>query len=224
MITLQWIYWLTGAYLAAIAWRGLRDRGNPRRLATGGFWALLSIAFLAGERLPAAVMGAMVVALALIAGFGGVRLGRYDESTPQAKASEARRLGNRLFVPALLIPAVTLLCALGIKHVAFGGVPLLDPKHTTLVVPPAVFDLLESAGGDAERAGLEFTLTVVKKIRAIDGIAGIHLMGVGRDDLPGELTTRCVFSEWSSLTAIVSGPRVSEPSYSGRLSRQISTR
>jgi methylenetetrahydrofolate reductase (NADPH) len=50
-------------------------------------------------------------------------------------------------------------------------------------VPQAAFDLLGSAGDDAERAGLEFTLSVVRGIRAIDGIAGLHLMGIGRDDL-----------------------------------------
>ena len=133
MITLQWIYWLTGAYLAAIAWRGLRDRGNPRRIATGGFWALLSLSFLVGERLPAPVMGAVVVVLALIAGFGGVRLGRYNESSEEEKAAEARRLGNRLFGPALLIPGVTLLGAVGLVHLAFGGVPLLDPQYATVI-------------------------------------------------------------------------------------------
>ena len=133
MITLQWIYWLTGTYLAAIAWRGWRDRGNPRRLATGGFWALLSLSFLAGERLPPVLMGLVVVALALIAGLGGVRLGRYAESSDAEKATEARRLGNRLFGPALLIPGVTLVGALGLRHVEVGGRPLLDPQHTTLV-------------------------------------------------------------------------------------------
>lgn len=133
MISLQWIYWLAGAYFAAIAWRGLRDRGNSRRWTTGGFWALLAMAFLVGERLPAEVMGLVVIALALIAGLGGVRLGSYDESSLEEKSAEARRLGNRLFGPALLIPAVTLLGAVGLKHVDIAGQPLLDAQHTTLV-------------------------------------------------------------------------------------------
>jgi methylenetetrahydrofolate reductase (NADPH) len=75
-------------------------------------------------------------------------------------------------------------------RVLVGLVPLRSLKNAHFMdglfgvhVPPAVFDLLESAGSDAERAGVEFTLSVVEKIRAVDGIAGIHLMGVGRDDL-----------------------------------------
>jgi methylenetetrahydrofolate reductase (NADPH) len=75
-------------------------------------------------------------------------------------------------------------------HVLVGLVPLRSLKNARFLdglfgvhVPPAAYDLLESAGRDAECAGVEFTLSVVEKIRAIDGIAGIHLMGVGRDDL-----------------------------------------
>ncbi|MGH2640752.1 MAG: methylenetetrahydrofolate reductase [Actinomycetota bacterium] len=75
-------------------------------------------------------------------------------------------------------------------RVLVGLVPLRSLKNARFLdelfgvhVPQAAFDLLESAGSDAERAGVEFTLSVVERIRAIDGIAGIHLMGVGRDDL-----------------------------------------
>jgi methylenetetrahydrofolate reductase (NADPH) len=50
-------------------------------------------------------------------------------------------------------------------------------------VPPRAFEVLEQAGDEAERAGVEFTIDVAQGIRAIDGISGLHLMGIGRDDL-----------------------------------------
>lgn len=50
-------------------------------------------------------------------------------------------------------------------------------------VPRVAFDVLAEAGDDAERAGLDFTLDVVRRIREIDGISGLHVMGIGRDDL-----------------------------------------
>jgi methylenetetrahydrofolate reductase (NADPH) len=50
-------------------------------------------------------------------------------------------------------------------------------------VPQAAFDLLETAGDEAERAGAEFTIQVARGIRAVDGISGLHLLGIGRDDL-----------------------------------------
>jgi methylenetetrahydrofolate reductase (NADPH) len=75
-------------------------------------------------------------------------------------------------------------------RVIVGLVPLRSTKNARFMdglfgvhVPQAAFDLLEEAGPDAERAGLAFTSSVVHRIRGIDGIAGIHLMGIGRDDL-----------------------------------------
>ncbi|MBF6024361.1 DUF979 domain-containing protein [Lysobacter niastensis] len=133
MLDLTFVYWLMGAYFAALAWRGQRDPGNPRRHTTALFWALLALLMFAAEHLPARVVGGIVVVLALLAGCGGLRRGSYDESSTQEKHDEASRLGNRLFWPALLIPAVTLVGAVGLKHIDFGGTPLLDPANVTLV-------------------------------------------------------------------------------------------
>ena len=133
MITLQGIYWLAGAYLLAVALLGLRDRHNPRRVTTALFWALLGAMFLAADRLPPVAVGLVVVALACLAGMGGLGRGRYDEPSPEAKQAEAARLGNRLFWPALLIPGVCVLFAVVLKDVSFAGRFLLGREQTTLV-------------------------------------------------------------------------------------------
>jgi methylenetetrahydrofolate reductase (NADPH) len=74
--------------------------------------------------------------------------------------------------------------------VIVGLVPLRSLRNARFLdglfgvhVPRAAFDVLEEAGNDAERAGLDFTLDVVRRIRGIDGISGLHVMGIGRDDL-----------------------------------------
>jgi methylenetetrahydrofolate reductase (NADPH) len=74
--------------------------------------------------------------------------------------------------------------------VIVGVVPLRSLKNARFLdglfgvhVPQAAFELLEAAGEDAERAGVEFTIDVAHRIRAIDGISGLHLLGIGRDDL-----------------------------------------
>ena len=46
MIGMTPVYWLLGAYFAALAWRGARDTGNPRRITTAAFWALLAVLLL----------------------------------------------------------------------------------------------------------------------------------------------------------------------------------
>lgn len=133
MITLTYVYWLLGAYLAALAWRGWRDRGNPRRHTTALFWGLVSFLLFAAEHLPPKLVGAIVVLLAMLAGFGGLRMGRYQQSSAEEKHSEAQRLGNRLFWPALLIPAVTLIGAMGLKRLSWNGAPLIESANVTLV-------------------------------------------------------------------------------------------
>ncbi len=133
MIDLQWIYWLVGGYLLWSALHAVRDRGNPRRLANGLFWGLLAVAMLAADRMPPSVVGGIVVALACLAGFGGLGRGHCDEGTQAEREASARRLGNRLFVPALLIPVVAVLVAVPFADSEVGGARVFGAQLTTLV-------------------------------------------------------------------------------------------
>jgi methylenetetrahydrofolate reductase (NADPH) len=49
-----------------------------------------------------------------------------------------------------------------------------------VAVPDRVIELLEAAGPTAEAEGVRLTVEVVAKLKAIKGIAGIHVMGLGR--------------------------------------------
>jgi uncharacterized membrane protein len=138
MITLTPVYWLLGLYFGALAWRGLRDIGNPRRHTTALFWALLALLLFAAEHMPVRAVGACVVVLVLIAGFGGLRAGRYGESTPETKRADAARFGHRLFLPALLIPAITVVGTLSAKHLQFDGAPLFDSANTATLTSLAI--------------------------------------------------------------------------------------
>ncbi|MFS8933420.1 DUF979 domain-containing protein [Cupriavidus taiwanensis] len=133
IVSIEYLYWLAGLVLAITALMTFSDRAHPRRLSTGLFWLLYAIVFLVGDRLPPAAVGIGAVVMALIAGFGGVGHGRH-ESLPEAeRRASASRLGNKLFIPALLIPLVTVIGTMLFKDVRIGGVPLLDPKNVTFV-------------------------------------------------------------------------------------------
>ena len=129
---LDYFYLLLGAVLGLIALLTLADRSNPRRYTTALFWALYATVYLAGEALPDATAGAIMIAMALLAGFGGVRMGAPKNLPEAERRSSAQRLGNKLFVPALIIPAVTMVCATLLKDVQLGGLFLFDQKHITL--------------------------------------------------------------------------------------------
>lgn len=132
-LTIEHFYILVGLLLASVAIMNLVDRSNPRRFTTALFWGLYALLYLAGERMPPAVVGALMIGMALLAGFGGVKAGAPKTLDADARRASVARLGNRIFIPALLLPLVTVLGATVLKDVQIGGLPMLDPAHLTLV-------------------------------------------------------------------------------------------
>jgi uncharacterized membrane protein len=133
IISIQYLYWLAGVILAVTTVMTVLDKSNPKRWSTGLFWGLFSIAFLVGERLPPALVGVGVLLMAAIAGCGGVGMGKHQDLPDKARRASAGRLGNKLFIPALAIPLVTVIGAVFLKNVKFGDVALLDPANSTFV-------------------------------------------------------------------------------------------
>ena len=133
ILSIQYLYYLVGAVLALTSIATLTDRSNPKRLSSGVFWGVFALVFLVGDQLPPLWVGVGAVAMALIAGFGGVAGGKHEGRSAADYVASAKRLGNKLFAPALAIPLVTMVGTLSAKHLSIGGVPLLDPKNTTLV-------------------------------------------------------------------------------------------
>ena len=133
IVAVDLFYFLIGLLLAAVAVMAARDPHNPRRWSTALFWALYAALYLAGERMPPVAAGCMMVAMALIAGFGGVRAGGQRTLPSDVRAASAHRLGHWLLLPALVIPFITILCSTLLKDVKIDTRFLLDPKNLTLV-------------------------------------------------------------------------------------------
>jgi uncharacterized membrane protein len=132
IISLAYIYYLTGIFMAVIAFFALQDKTNPKRELTAIFWGLFAVSFIFGDIIPPMYMGIVVILMAVIAGCGGVRLGSYDEVSSAQRVAKAKQIGNRLFWPALLIPIVTIIGTLGLKDVTIAGLALLDKSNITL--------------------------------------------------------------------------------------------
>ena len=126
MSVMDGIYLLLGLMFAAAAWFNLKDRSNPKRLKRALFWALYSITFLLGSWLPPFVVGCLAIGMALLAGIGGLGKSGAPEPTETERRVGAARLGNRLFVPALLIPLVTVAGTLLLQNLTVGGKPLVE--------------------------------------------------------------------------------------------------
>jgi uncharacterized membrane protein len=133
VITLAALYILAGLMFAAFAALSLGDTRNPKRHGNAAFWGLLAASFLAGDRLGDLGNGLLVVALALVGGFNLLGKGEPPTTSDCERLALAARLGNRLFLPALVIPAFALVGTLGGKQLVLGGVPLLETKQVTLI-------------------------------------------------------------------------------------------
>lgn len=147
----DYLYWLAGILLLLVGAMSLRDKANPRRWLTGAFWGLYGLVFLIGDWSVAFMarivgpgmdpqqclhkaIGALVVLLALIAGFGGVRTGSYHQPGRRQREQSAKRLGNLLFAPALAIPLVTVAGVLILDNMPAWQQALFSAgNHSTLI-------------------------------------------------------------------------------------------
>jgi uncharacterized membrane protein len=148
VITLEHIYWLTGLMMAGVALVNLRDPSNPRRFNNTVFWGIYAITFLVGSRLPNLVNGFLVIGMVLVASIRGLGQGKGESASREEREASARRWGNRLFIPALTIPIVTVLGTFLFKKITLNGLPLVDVKQVT-VISLAIATLIALAVGMA---------------------------------------------------------------------------
>ncbi|MBU6246866.1 MAG: DUF979 family protein [Xanthomonadaceae bacterium] len=137
MLRVEHVHLLLALFMAYAGWRNLREREAWR----GAFWMILAVLFGTGglvlraahdgHRLPAQLAGLAVIAVALIAPKLGHRRPA-EQTTPAQRAASAGRLRHRLFLPALLIPLVTVGVALGGAKLQWHGWSLFDPVQMTL--------------------------------------------------------------------------------------------
>ncbi|MBU1436398.1 MAG: DUF979 domain-containing protein [Gammaproteobacteria bacterium] len=133
MISLSFLYILVGLILLWTAILTLLNKQQPRRVASAAFWGCYALVFLIGDYLPPEVVGLMVVMLAILAGFGAL-----SSAVPQLLSADKlqqslNRIGKKIFLPALLIPIMTVFGVLVLSQIGNDNWQLLDPKNLTLV-------------------------------------------------------------------------------------------
>ncbi len=133
MIGAETIHVLVGILMAIVAIFDLRDTGNPQRVRNATFWGAYAISLLFGSRLPDFVNGCLVIVLVLVAAIGGLSPGTPNTTSDEARRESSAKHRNRLFLPALLVPGITLAFALFMKKVTLDGRPIVEAKNVSLV-------------------------------------------------------------------------------------------
>jgi uncharacterized membrane protein len=134
LITLEWLYVMAGAMFAAFALLSLADRKAKKRLGNAAFWGLMATSLLAGSRLGDFGNGLLVLGLVGLAGFGLIGGSNPRTTSDKEREAFAEIRGNKLFLPALIIPATALFGTLAYNYTALGESGLFEVRRETYIL------------------------------------------------------------------------------------------
>lgn len=137
MIEMANFYQILALFLIYAAYRNFR----AGLWANGGFWLLVGIIAIAGDyalaqsklgnKIPVQIIGAGVVMLGILA--TRMQRGKTEELAVERRREIASVLGHRLFIPALLIPLITVLVVIFGDFLTKGSFKLLGEGSLTLM-------------------------------------------------------------------------------------------
>lgn len=134
MIGLTALYIFAGAVFSGFAVGSARDQANPKRWGTALFWSLMATSFWFGDFLGDLGNGVLVLLLVGIAGARLLGSSTKRQTDAEDRQQYSRRYGNRLFLPALIIPFTAFVGTLLFNYTPLKGAGLINPKAITLVL------------------------------------------------------------------------------------------
>jgi uncharacterized membrane protein len=134
VISLHWLYVFAGAVFAGFAIGSARDETNAKRWGNAAFWSLLTISFWFGDFLGDIGNGVLVLVLVGIAGAHLLGKGSKPSTSQKEREQSSERYGNKLFLPALVIPFTAFIGTLAFNYTPLKGSGIIDPKSVTLVL------------------------------------------------------------------------------------------
>jgi len=133
ILSLEYLYVLMGVIGLCCSIYTFLDKKNTKRITSGLFYFIYAVTLLLGKVIPPFYIGLLVVLMVLIVGFGGLEKGKYDSTSEEEREAKRKRLGNWLFLPALLIPFLTVIFSKALAGIKIGELFLFDPSNPTLV-------------------------------------------------------------------------------------------
>ncbi|MEP0390917.1 MAG: DUF979 domain-containing protein [Erythrobacter sp.] len=130
MISYEWLYILLGTFFAVTSFLSFRGQN----IGNAAFWGLLAISFFFGSHLSDLLNGAIVLGLVGIAAMGGLKRSDPETTTNEQRENFSDKLGNRLFLPALVVPVVAVAGTLLYNFTPLGELGLFAERQTTLIL------------------------------------------------------------------------------------------
>lgn len=100
---LEVMYIFCGIVLIVSGVYAFNDKQNPKRLGSSLFWTLFGILFMAGPYLNKALVGAILLIMGILTATKNVKVGSLKNSSDEARRERAKKMGNKIFLPAISI-------------------------------------------------------------------------------------------------------------------------
>lgn len=124
MQPLDYVYLLVGIILFIFSILSFLDKEHKHRIGTGLFWLIYSVSFIFGSYLSKEINGWLVMVMAGIVLIKQLGKGAYFESPIDFKKLEALRIGNVIFIPALMVGIITFIIGFFTKLGALVGLAI----------------------------------------------------------------------------------------------------
>ena len=134
MIDTHWLYVVAGAVFACFAIGSVRNGTTAKRWGNAAFWALLATSFWFGDFLGDIGNGVLVLALVALAGMNFLGRSAGRSTSEEQRQGFSSRYGNKLFLPALIIPFTAFAGTLMFTYTPLRDSGLIDQKAVTLVL------------------------------------------------------------------------------------------
>lgn len=122
-ILIEWLYLLCALVCFYTVYATLSDTTHIhwKKWTTALFWGLLGVTFafsrvgaLWGDKnifIPNHIIGYLILVLTVLAAINSIKVGKVGESTPEFKQAAARKIGSKIFIPALGLGVFTFIVA-----------------------------------------------------------------------------------------------------------------
>ena len=105
------IYAIIGLICISLAVSAMRSKEQPARIGTGIFWAILGVIFILGDYIPANIIGILIIVMAVLSASKQVKVVSFKTSSDEFKQESAAKIGNKLFIPALVLAILAFVIA-----------------------------------------------------------------------------------------------------------------
>ena len=116
----EFFYVLCGLVCFLTAYRARKN--ESARVGTILFWALTGIIFMCGKILPSAAVGGMLVVMGCLTVTKQVKIGKFEESTPEFRQASSEKIGTKIFLPAIAVGLIALILSFVKYNVMKDGV------------------------------------------------------------------------------------------------------